>query len=119
MRDRYYLEREYLHIGNGILKMSGLDKPRHLCYDKVPCIARDKLNILPDIQRPDFICFNRFWIYGKLLGKMCRHNYQEEATMITMENVCKSYRIAKRNAGFHEAVYEFLKDIYTIPDQIY
>ena len=24
--------------------------------------------------------------------------------MITMENVCKSYRIAKRNAGFHEAV---------------
>ena len=24
--------------------------------------------------------------------------------MITMENVCKSYRIAKRNAGFREAV---------------
>lgn len=24
--------------------------------------------------------------------------------MITMENVCKSYRIAKRNSGFHEAV---------------
>lgn len=24
--------------------------------------------------------------------------------MITMENVCKSYRIAKRNAGFHEAL---------------
>lgn len=24
--------------------------------------------------------------------------------MITMENVCKSYRIAKRNGGFHEAV---------------
>lgn len=23
--------------------------------------------------------------------------------MITMENVCKSYRIAKRNAGFKEA----------------
>ena len=50
---------------------------------------------------------------------MCRHNYQEEATMITMENMCKSYRIAKRNGGFHKAVYEFIKDIYTIPDQVY
>ncbi len=32
-----------------------------------------------------------------------KYNYQEEAKMITMENVCKSYRIAKRNAGFKEA----------------
>ena len=37
-------------------------------------------------------------------GKMCMHNYQEEATMIMMDNVCKSYRIAKRNGGFQEAV---------------
>ena len=40
----------------------------------------------------------------ELLGKMCMHNYQEEATMIMMDNVCKSYRIAKRNGGFQEAV---------------
>lgn len=37
------------------------------------------------------------------LGKICEYNYQEEARMITMEHVCKSYRIAKRNAGFGEA----------------
>lgn len=38
------------------------------------------------------------------LGKICKYNYQEEARMITMEHVCKSYKIAKRNAGFGEAV---------------
>ncbi len=38
------------------------------------------------------------------LGKICEYNYQEEARMITMEHVCKSYKIAKRNAGFGEAV---------------
>ncbi len=38
------------------------------------------------------------------LGKICEYNYQEEARMITMEHVCKSYKIAKRNAGFGEAL---------------
>jgi len=37
------------------------------------------------------------------LARYDEYNYQEEAMMITMENVCKSYRIAKRNAGFGEA----------------
>ena len=61
------------------------------------------------------------------LGKILRYNYQEEVTMIKMYNVCKSYKVAKRNAGFGEAckslfhrqydVIEALKDVtFTIDD---
>lgn len=35
---------------------------------------------------------------------MCYYGYSEEKPMITMEHVCKSYKIAKRSAGFGEAV---------------
>lgn len=47
-----------------------------------------------------------------------QYNYQEEAakaaekTMITMNHVCKSYRIAKRNAGFGEACKAFFHREY-------
>lgn len=34
--------------------------------------------------------------------------------MITMENVCKSYRIAKRNAGFKEACKSFFRREYEV-----
>jgi len=37
------------------------------------------------------------------LARYEKYNYQEEAKMITMAHVCKSYRIAKRNAGFGAA----------------
>ena len=42
-------------------------------------------------------------------GKICKYNYQEEVTMITMEHVCKSYKVAKRNAGFKEACKSLMK----------
>ena len=41
-----------------------------------------------------------------------KYNYQEEVTMITMENVCKSYKVAKRNAGFKEACKSLFKREY-------
>ncbi len=42
------------------------------------------------------------------------YNYQEEARMITMEHVCKSYKIAKRNAGFGEACKAFFHREYEV-----
>ncbi len=38
--------------------------------------------------------------------------------MITMEHVCKSYRIAKRNAGFSEAVRAFFHREYEVIDAL-
>lgn len=71
--------------------------------------------------------FAMFLGHAELLGKICKYNYQEEARMITMDHVCKSYKIAKRNAGFGEAcralfhreyeVIHALKDVsFTIGD---
>lgn len=37
------------------------------------------------------------------LARYERYDYQEEVTMIDVQNICKTYKVAKRNAGFREA----------------
>lgn len=49
-----------------------------------------------------------------LLYGAAKYNYQEEVTMITMENVCKSYRVAKRNAGFGQACKALFRREYEV-----
>lgn len=43
-----------------------------------------------------------------------KYNYQEEANMITMAHVTKTYKVAKRNAGFKSAVHALVSREYEI-----